>query len=221
MTKNLIIWWSMRWWKTESTNWIFKALHWDDIRKDVLATLWPLEQNLLLPKYSRYLKWEFTFEELLRNLTTDDYLRVEQYESWVVYDRWIEQIIQSWISEWKWWNIIEWVQLLPEKLIDTLKWKEDMFNVVYLVKTNMDKVLSFINDSLDKWDISTVWTNFVSWSLKTPLLNDYALRITFADLIVAYWKEVSYVAKENWFRVIETSWDKKIWLGKIFNNQKQ
>ena len=156
----------------------------------------------------------------LRNLSTQDYLRVEQYENWVVYDRWIKQIIEKWYNEWTSWNIMEWVQLLPQKLIETLAWKENIFKVIYLVKTDFDKVLEFVNDSLDNWDNSLIPKDFVSWSLQKPLINDINLRITFADLIVAYWKEIEKMAKENWYDVIETSWEKSAWIEE-FNRKTQ
>lgn len=213
--KNLIIWWSMRWWKTSSTISMHQALHWDDIRRDVLEKLSPLESKLLLPKYSRYLNWEFSFEDLLRTFTPKDYLEMERYESWTVYYRWIEPIIKSWWNDWVSWNVIEWVQLLPEKLVETLKWKEEMFKVIFLVKTDLDRVLSFVNDSLDNWENSVVWKDFVSRSLQTPLREDKQLRVAFADLIVAYWREILYSAKECWFDVIETSWEKSLWIKEI------
>lgn len=190
---------------------IFKENHWDwQVKKE------NFEAFVKNREYFNFLSTEWTNEKLFRNIDSfqnNFLLNIDLILSW-----WIDYSSQS-VNLYLWNDFdVYWVDLSEKKLLNRLKYKDEIFKVKLKKWMTPDEYISKRKRRLEKWERklekysekvlihkrNIIWLNNISKLLKS--WNNYWSWKNFIP-IICWWNHASWLAKEakkHWFKWVIT-----------------
>lgn len=221
--KNMSLWWNNidpNWVISlsdiNSIDWVFDSVNYtDDMRFQYYQTLTDDEKREFFPKFHLAKMYRKTVSEIMSILWWEYWWNnAELYESNLLFNNLISSYLRSLNTLNS--SLTIWVWLPPEgikKFLDESS-NPDVFNTIFVVKTNVNDILERLNQ--DKTDLN----HSKSWPLR--LADDELYKA--AKLISLNWLSIAEDAEKQWFRVIDTSKNSDETLLKIsreiFNKQK-
>lgn len=182
-----------------SAEWIFDSISYtDDMRFQYYQTLSDDDKKTLFPKFHLAKMYRKTVWEIMKELWwPEGWNKTELYEADLLFNNMILAYLRS-LNLWQstltiWiWNTPEWVSRFLDESSNP-----DVFNTLFVVKTNVDDILERLN-----WDKDDP-NHSKSWPLRLPDNELYKA----AKLISLNWLSVAEKADKLWFRIVDTSKD--------------